>query len=351
MNYNSPKNTLTIAYYSLDYPNFPSPRLRVIEPCGYLNIQLLYGVAFSGNEISIRVDIIEQADLIIVQRGFPRAETQKVLDFIIESNKPVIYETDDLLTAIPDSHNKPIYNQIKDYIIEFIKKVDYVSVSTQELKNHYLEFNSNVHVLPNLIDERKWNFPIIKNTSKIITIGFYGNRGHIEDVKMIEEAILGIARKYGSRVKFVFVGCITDKLRSMKHITFIEPNFHYLNWPQRLAQLQLDIGIVPLVNTKFNRCVSAIKWFEYSALKIPVIFSDVIPYNELIIDSETGLLVNDDPDSWSKALDKLIQDKKTRKQIAKNAKDTVYSNFTLSAKAHVYREFFSDVINMHKNKH
>jgi hypothetical protein len=51
-------------------------------------------------------------------------------------------------------------------------------------------------------------------------------------------------------------------------------------YPQRLAELQLDVALVPLVDHPFNRSKSRLKLLELGALGIAVVASALPPYRD-----------------------------------------------------------------------
>lgn len=324
---------INVAYYSLDNQMFAVARLRVIDPFLYMSdkFNLLYGVRIQDGKSEIRLDILEKADLIIIQRGFPCAATQKLIEVIFKSGKPVVYETDDLLTEIPEHHNKPHYRQNAPLIENTIKEASFVTVSTQFLRQQYLALNSNIKVLPNLLNDELWNWDKnpIPNKQKL-TIGFYGSKGHLLDLTMIENALLAIYEQYGTAVHFSFIGYTTEKLKSLTTTNFKDANFNYHSWSTQLKNCQIDIGVVPLLDEKFNQARSLIKWLEYSALSIPVIFSNTAEYRDKVNHLKTGILVNNTQESWYTALVDLIENEEVRNNIANNAKNEVKSHYMLS---------------------
>ena len=68
-------------------------------------------------------------------------------------------------------------------------------------------------------------------------------------------------------------------------------------YPARLAAMELDIAVAPLVDHPFNRAKSALKVLEYGALALPVVASDLEPYREAPVSR-----VGDKPDAWIEAL-------------------------------------------------
>ncbi len=343
-----------IAYYTSDNLAFAVSRLRVIDPLMYLqdHFTLLYGITQVNRQMEIRVDILEKADVIIVQRGFPCAETQKFINAILQSGKPVIYETDDLLTEFsltketPNHAQRPDYQKKFPFIKQFIKAVTTVSVSTEFLKEQYSPLNDNIIVLPNLLNDTLWQFSEKDDTQQDkLTIGFAGSQGHMEDLRMIEDVLLAIYEKYYNKVTFSFIGCITDKLKTLPDSTFIEVNFQYANWSTRLHKAKFDIAIVPLIDNLFNQCISHIKWLEYSALGIPTIFSNIAEYPKSVTHLQTGLLVENNYQSWFDALETLINNVTLIKQIGQNAKREVMENYTLLTRGKMqYLNFYQSLL-------
>ncbi len=84
---------------------------------------------------------------------------------------------------------------------------------------------------------------------------------------------------------------------------------------QRLADF--DVGIVPLVDTTFNRGRSNVKAREYAAAGVPWLASPVGSYAHLG-EEEGGRLVEDG--AWFEALDELIRSSRARRKAAKRAK-------------------------------
>jgi len=347
-------NRTKIAYYTLDNLTFAISRLRVIDPLIYLqdNFTLLYGIKQFGKQLEIQLDILQHADLIVVQRGFPCAETQKFVDAILQSGKPIIYETDDLLTEsslTKEAFNhpqRPDYEKKSPFIKQFIQAATVVSVSTEFLQEQYSDLNDNIVVLPNLLNDVLWQFPEKDHTQQDkLIIGFAGSQGHMEDLRMIEDVLLAIYAKYRNKIAFSFIGCITDQLKALPYSTFTEANSQYVGWSTRLRNAKFDIAVVPLIDHPFNQCKSHIKWLEYSALGIPAIFSNLAEYKKNVIHLQTGLLVENNFDSWFTALEMLINDNLLAKRIGQTAKQFVMENYTLFKKGETqYLNFYQSLL-------
>ena len=173
---------LNIAVFSSNNPE---------DACGFLRVQApldassdclkgTWGVSrerkFFFRRTVIDHALIDAADIILVQRLFPRRATQNFLEKVYASGKPVIYEIDDLLTDLPFDHpyNRKIADK-KPHMIDLMQKATALTVSTASLKEALQVYNPNVHVLPNLLDERLWHKGRGEESEQVV-IGFGGTK-------------------------------------------------------------------------------------------------------------------------------------------------------------------------------
>ena len=99
----------------------------------------------------------------------------------------------------------------------------------------------------------------------------------------------------------------------------------FAEYPARLAQLDLDLAHAPLLDNPFNRCKSALKLIEFGALGIPVIASDVAPYQNAPVQR-----VDNTPQAWSSALDALLRDAARRAECALTLQQWAWGRHRLS---------------------
>lgn len=320
---------------SVDSPNQACDTLRVSDPLALLAdyvdvVRLVRRNDTSIGEAHIREEFIDDCDIFLVQRFFPKAETASTLEKVFSTGKPVLYETDDLLDQIPPEN--PMYERIKPnapYIIDVIGKATGLIVSTDEIKSHYTPLNPNIKVFRNRLCAERWH-GIENQTDKQgpVTIGFAGTSTHQHDIKLIESAIFKAARVLEDRVRFVFWGAITDELRNLPNCTWLNTAVTFSEYPRRLASLGFDIGLAPLNDSAFNRCKSNLKWLEYSMLGIPVICSDVKAFADAK-HNHLALVVPNEERAWFEAIVRLVEDAELRRNLGKNAQEHVRQNYML----------------------
>ena len=331
---------MRIAILSSEKPENACARVRLRDVIKYLQPDVSF--TWTGIEEAGAVDatdILKSADVVVVQRSFPRPRTMKMLQAaLFESGKPVIYETDDLLTDLPTSHPEyATYARHRHLTLSCIANCDAVIVSTEVLKARHVPLNPRVYVFGNTLDKSSWQRPRPQQHGRSgrgpLTIGFCGSHTHVPDLEGIEVALERIQAHYGDRVRFSFFGCTTERLKRLPNLTYREGFISYSDYPALLQSLQLDIGLAPLMNNEFNANKSHIKYLEYAACGIPGIYSDLAPYKASVTHGRTGLLVGDTTDAWYEAIVQLIEQPDLSERIAMAAYEDVWARFATEAKA------------------
>ena len=221
---------------------------------------------------------------------------------------------------------------------------DLVTTTTENLRDEFLKINSNAAILPNVIDPAF--FPQVKMFKENVRIGWQGGASHYEDLYFIKSVIKAVLEQ-NDNVTFVYFGdlrfqglfkdCDQSKIEW-------NPWVAHNVYPYKLATLNLDIGLCPLVDNEFNRNKSAIKWMEYSIMGIATIASNIPPFNVVIRNEDTGLLIDEVKQSWITAINMLVKDKKLRLRIAEDAKFDVLNNHNADKSAHLWTETYEKVI-------
>lgn len=169
---------------------------------------------------------------------------------------------------------------------------------------------------------------LVKDDPEEVRILWQGSPTHEEDWYPLRHALGYVARKY-PKVKFIIWGALyrwaTDQIPSAQLIHL--PWVRYQEYRVRLCTIGHDINLAPLRNHRFNRCRSAIKFYESSCIWQPAatLAQNAGAYGSEILDGETGVLF-DNPSQFSDKLSWLIEDAKERKRLASNAKDWVNEN-------------------------
>lgn len=213
---------------------------------------------------------------------------------------------------------------------ELIRICAGATVTTPALAGYFREVigQPNVHVYPNTVDLRDYeNFDVQRADDKI-RIFWQGSESHWIDWYRLGDALDEISQKYRDKIKWVIYGKWFDWVHGLIPDDMIE----HRDWDNhnayklRRGLLNIDINLCPLADNAFNRCKSAIKWYEASIWKNPeaTLAANVEPYRE-IQDGKTGMLYSTSEEFVSK-LSSLIDNAELRKTIADGAKKWVLAN-------------------------
>lgn len=301
----------------------------------------------------------EETDLVIMEL----LTSPDMVDECHEQGAKVIYEADDAFIDTYGKERKNLEHVSKDHketTIETIKRCDAMIVTNKTLKENYARFvDIPIYVLPNYMDfnwygEGKIN---IERTTDEVRIGWFGSQGHLEDLEMITPAINQVLEKY-PQTKFIYCGfggmsgdsiatevgwgedIFKDIPRNRREFV---PGVREDIWPMRHRNLDLDIGIAPLIDDYFNKCKTPIKWMEYGVLGTPAVCSPTL-YEDVIKHGKTGFIAKSLGD-WVKYLSELIEDKKLRERVGEAAKDEVYNKYNLKDHKEKWLGVFKKVLN------
>jgi len=222
-----------------------------------------------------------------------------------------------------------------------------VTTTTKFIKDEYSKYSKHINILPNSIDFNLFK-PFPKKETDQVRIGWTASDSHYSEIWLVKRIMKRIFAKYGKRVRFILLGNLTQMSIEFQKNDFERHNFIKLNtYPIKLASLNLDIGLCPLNKddpyvADFNRAKSALKWSEYSALKVPSVCSKIEAYDP-VEDGITGM-VGDTENEFFDKLCELIEDAKLRKTITQNAFDRNYEDFNLEKNVILWIDAYEQAI-------
>ena len=100
---------------------------------------------------------------------------------------------------------------------------------------------------------------------------------------------------------------------------------------------------MPLPDDKWSRGKCGFKGLQCMALELPVVMSPVGVNKEIIDDGKNGFLASTN-DEWMEKLSALIDSEELRREMGKNARQTVEERFSVTAWADKVVETFDGLI-------
>ncbi|MEW6677854.1 MAG: glycosyltransferase [Pseudomonadota bacterium] len=334
-----------IAVYSRDVRVSACPQVRFLRPFKALAgaWELVWAVK-EDDQGNWSAEVVPDADIHVVTRIFPGADTQHVLEALFASGKPVVYETDDLLLDLPaDNLHAREYAAHVPHIEAAMGRASALVASTPALAARLKSYNPNVHLLPNLVDYSLFERRPPDN-GRQVNIGVVGTSARDGDFAILEEALKRICTEYGKRIRIKFVGALPASWSGHPNAEAVPFTPDYGGYAARMKGLDLDIGLAPLADNAFNACKSPIKWLEFSALGAAGVFSHVPAYKDVIEQGKTGLLVDNQTDKWVNAIKLLIDYPEYRLELALAAQLKVYKEHALQNQVRRVHETYDGLL-------
>lgn len=222
-----------------------------------------------------------------------------------------------------------------------LSEFDLVTVTTDELADYARQYNKNVAVTPNVVNlDAWWKLPFKPNEQ--LRVGWAGGVSHYEDWYTIKAPLNQLMRRY--KFKLVSVGAhfpgIVDE--DNRHLVEVLPWVPFEAHSYRMMCLNLDIFLIPLADLPFNRYKSSIKWYEASAMGVPAVVSNILPYSKDIADDRA--LGYKTPLEFYQALELLLLAPQRREQLAANARAWVEANRSAKASTNWWIDAYQSLL-------
>ena len=284
---------------------------------------------------TIYVERVAQADVVLIQRDFPRffKAYRKVLHAAHAAGKPILYDIDDLAFALPESHpTRRVYEDCLGGMLHAVLYADLVVTSTELLRTFLLPFNPHIVVFPTVLPDDLWQIRLPQSINQTVPlrIGYMGSRTHLPDLEYVVPVLQDILTELEERVQLHFWGCSPPADLSEHPQVIMHADIdNYAQFAANLGIASVDLWLAPLVENDFNRCKSAIKFWEYAATGVPGIYSRLEPYTAVVRHGENGLLAGN-LEEWQTAIRQLANNPQLRQDLAHNATDDLRRHGLLS---------------------
>jgi glycosyltransferase involved in cell wall biosynthesis len=268
-----------------------------------------------------------------------------------ELDKPTIFDVDDLVfePELVDWHRGVKYLDPPQQTahIEGMRRYqaalcacDAVTVATPVLAQLAGKFKRTVYVHRNSLGQEMLELAAdlyqrrsSSRPNERIVIGYgSGTPTHEVDFEEAVAALTDILHRY-PQAELWIAGplIIPQELSNFGQRIRRFPLSDWRGWFELLGQM--DIALAPLeMGNIFCRAKSEIKFVEAAALGVPVVASDIDPFQDSITEEHDGLLAAD-AGEWHRALTLLIENPEYRVQMGKNARQKVLQSYSLETRA------------------
>ena len=291
-----------------------------------------------GNIYKIDPQDIEWATSIVLQR-----ETSdyvlSLISHLQKMGKRVVFDLDDYLLDVPAylSVHEHCKKQ-RPMLEQTLKAVDAVSVSTAPLAHLIGKYNNYAEVVPNYAWSTQEPISHYADSQPVRLLIASSDTVRID---FLAPALLEVSQKHN--VQIVGIGPPGEFLQEFGVPTIALPMVAHDQFKAFLVERDNTVGIIPLDDNEFNRCKSAIKFFDYALAGIPSVCSAVQPYADVIDDPENGILCLDTQEAWVTALSVMIQDHERRTQTAQEARKRTLQHHNLDVAASAWNALLVNI--------
>jgi glycosyltransferase involved in cell wall biosynthesis len=362
--------------YGTDFRPFGSAYIRLLRPLTHPvfrdKLEVTSGCFYDGSNVdAVVVDRLWRPDVSLELVQELRQQTRK-------ARARLLYTLDDHLLELAEKWKdwQPTKEQMR--ALRFLlTESDGIIVPTEALRSQLQIHNSNIAVVPNMLDDRLLDgrgtsrethllslkrmldralaatlHAVGKGVKSPVTIGYMGTFTHDEDLLMVLPALREVCRQYKDKVALFILG-VTAHPQTLAYIdrfpvrvTRLKPKQaeypSFMRWFSR--NVNWDVAISPLRRTRFNQCKSDIKMLDYSAIGAAGIYSRVPAYVETVQHRETGWLAENTVEAWFEALETLISDAKLRIRISRNANRYLHSERTVARSSDCWLEALEQLL-------
>ncbi len=285
--------------------------IRLVIPLQRLADRLGWALRLSPFHAVNRRDL-RWADVVLIQRA-TRSREERVMAWLNAQRIPVIYEIDDLLTE-PADHVMGAAELRKHapLVGRMLGMADAVSASTPRLVDELRPLTRSIHLVPNYGPGEHLARAQHDDHSPVTLLIAASDR---QAVGPMVAGIRAIQADRSVSVETVAIGPIADSLEEAGVPCRRFPGMPREAFFATISALSNPIGLIPLDDSRFSACKSAVKFFDYACLGVPSICSNHPPYADVIESGHDGMLC-DSPHAWADAIRQLVLDAHARQKLA-----------------------------------
>lgn len=359
------------------------------------------------------LDTIAKQDIVHFHKGvYADVEGfRKALAFCKEKGIKTVMDIDDYWDVGQYHPNYLGYKNtgIDKLIKENVPLADYVTTTTPIFEAELKKYNPNVRVFVNAIDPEEEQF-IPKNIKKTdrIRFGFIMGSSHQHDLELVRGMVNRLPKDVVDKIQIVLCGydlrgtiqmfdqngqCHTRPIQPKESVWYtyerlltddyktlspqykdfllqFMPNVQYPNvdnepykrcWTKDIMNYcthynEIDVLIVPLLDTKFNSFKSELKYIEAGMMGKAVIASDFGPYQIGAVNFfEKGGKINENGNvilidktkvhkDWSKAIERLVKHPEYIEMLQKNLHESIKDKYNLANVTKDRVEFYKEIV-------
>jgi hypothetical protein len=147
-------------------------------------------------------------------------------------------------------------------------------------------------------------------------IVFAATRSHLQDLGHIAPALADVLHQYpDARLTTFLNGHAPRSLRMLPNAIHL-PMMEWSRYRAYVAENRFHAAIAPALDTPFNRARSISKLHDHAAFGAAGVYSRQQPFDRIVTDGKSGLLLSNEPGEWREALLGLARDRDRTLKLA-----------------------------------
>jgi glycosyltransferase involved in cell wall biosynthesis len=260
-----------------------------------------------------------------------------VFEWIISKlyRKKMIFDFDDAIWVPVVSQSNRVARLIKwPSKVASICNMSYrVSAGNHFLADFARKYCRNVIVVPTVVDTEKTHNKLQQQEIDNPVVGWTGTFSTLKYLDVVLPAIKSLQEKYN--FPFVVIANKDPEL-SLK-------NYRFIQWQKETEiedLLSMHIGLMPLTDGDIEKGKCGFKAIQYLSLGIPAVVSPVGVNTDIVKDGINGYVASS-VDEWTKAIEKLYNDRSLRKQFGEAGRKKIVTDYSINSSFHVFLSLFS----------
>ena len=216
----------------------------------------------------------------------------------------------------------------KDSSQKCLELSDAVFGANPTLCADYGRFSKKSFSINTFVEECELSY--LRRDNSIVKFVYAAGKDHAETFELIvKPALKQIMNEYHDRIHFTFIGVEPriEDIGFLDNFTFI-PMMSLQDYANYMKENAFDVGVAPLINSRFSRMKYFNKYIEYSKFGIAGIYSNVEPYIYAIHNKENGYLIDNKINDWIKCLKYCIDNIDDVRKIGENAQNDLRKNYS-----------------------
>ncbi len=198
-----------------------------------------------------------------------------------------------------------------------VPTMDGVIVSTEYLRDRYLEYNDHVYVCPNTVDPDDW-VDLEEKDPDVLRIVYSGSRSHLRDVPEVKKALKWAARQKGVEV---WLNGVSPPWGFAKQAPWTDTLSEY-----RRALGKFDVGLAPLLGGTWANGKSALKALEYTMAGVVPFLAREEPYRPWF--DKPDFVVESGESNWLEKVKWIVRNQDALPSLLEQARSYVLGERT-----------------------